>query len=69
MMEFDGHRIDLTPPHGKSPRPHKPPIDVRNSWDLDRLWPTSTRKGIDQQVLIFHTSHVLYIRLLRRRAA
>jgi hypothetical protein len=31
MMEFNGHRIGLTPPHGKSPRPHKPPIDVRNT--------------------------------------
>src|SRR6516225_524357 len=60
MMEFDGHRIDLTPPHGKSPRPHKPPIDIRNTWDLDARLADLDRDGIDRQVLIFHTSHVFY---------
>jgi aminocarboxymuconate-semialdehyde decarboxylase len=60
LMEFDGHRIDLTPPHGKSPRPHKPPINVRNTWDLDGRLADLDQEGIDQQVLIFHTSHVFY---------
>ena len=36
LMEFSGTRLDFTPPQGKMPRPHKPPIDMRTWWDLDR---------------------------------
>jgi len=60
LMEFDGHRIDQTPPHGKSLRPHKPPIDVRNTWDLNQRLTDLDRDGIGRQVLIFHTSHIFY---------
>ncbi len=60
LMEFSGARIDLTPPHGKTPRPHKPPIDIRTTWDLNRRLEDLDQEGIDRQVLIFHTSHVFY---------
>jgi len=60
LMEFSGGRLDLTPPHGKSTRPHKEPIEVRTTWDLDRRLEDLDREGIDKQVLIFHTSHVFY---------
>ena len=60
LMEFSGARLDLTPPQGKTPRPHKPPIDIRTTWDLDRRLADLDQEGIDQQVLIFHTSHVFY---------
>ena len=60
LMEFSGARIDLTPPQGKTPRPHRPPIDIRTTWDLDRRLADLDQEGIDKQVLIFHTSHVFY---------
>src|SRR5262249_29820134 len=60
LMELTGARIDLPPPQGKPPRPQKPPIDIRTTWDLDRRLEDLDQEGIDQQVLIFHTSHVFY---------
>jgi aminocarboxymuconate-semialdehyde decarboxylase len=60
LMEFDGRRIDLTPPGGRTPRPHKVPIDIRNTWDLDSRLADLDQDGIDKQVLIFHTAHVFY---------
>jgi hypothetical protein len=60
LMEFDGHRFDVIAPNGKSQRPHKPPIDICVTWDLNRRLEDLDRDGIDRQVLIFHTSHVFY---------
>ncbi len=60
LLEFDGHRLDQTPPHGRTQRPHRPPIDIRNTWDLDARLEDLDRDGIDRQVLIFHTAHVFY---------
>jgi hypothetical protein len=37
LMELSGARIDLTPPQGKTPRPHKPSIDIHTTWDLQDL--------------------------------
>jgi hypothetical protein len=31
LMEFDGHRLDQTPPHGKTYRPHREPIEIRKT--------------------------------------
>jgi len=60
LMEFSGTRLDFTPPQGKMPRPHKPPIDMRTWWDLDRRLGDLDQEGITKQVLIFHSSHVFY---------
>jgi hypothetical protein len=58
LMEFNRTQLDFTPPHGKMPRPGKPPIDMRTWWDLDRRLADLDQEGISKQVLIFHTLHM-----------
>jgi hypothetical protein len=52
--------LDIAPPQGKVPRQGKPALDVRTYWDLDRRLNDLDQEGINQQVLIFHTSHLFY---------
>ena len=33
LIEFDGRRLDQTPPGGRTPRPHEVPIEIRNTWE------------------------------------
>lgn len=60
LIEFSRAQLDIAPPQGKVPRPGKPALDVRTYWDLDRRLDDLDREGINQQVLIFHTSHLFY---------
>ena len=56
LIEFSRAQLDIAPPQSRVPRPGKPALDVRTYWDLDRRLDDLDREGINQQVLIPHTS-------------